>query len=132
MSISVATKRRRRSNDIRQANQSRPVATEHPRGLAGVGVGGVAGIVGLVEREGSRSSIPHVSALDGLRGVAVAGVLVFHGGHLLGGYLGVDLFFTLSGFLITTLLLTEATHTGSIRLGGLLARRAPRILPPRA
>ncbi len=73
--------------------------------------------------------IRHVAALDGLRGVAVAGVLLFHGGHLTGGYLGVDLFFVLSGFLITSLLLAEGGETGGIRLGGFWARRARRLLP---
>jgi len=70
-----------------------------------------------------------VPALDGLRGVAVAGVLLFHGGHLAGGYLGVDLFFVLSGFLITTLLLVEAHDRAGIGLGGFWARRARRLLP---
>jgi peptidoglycan/LPS O-acetylase OafA/YrhL len=61
--------------------------------------------------------------------MAVAGVLLFHGGHLTGGYLGVDLFFTLSGFLITSLLLAESSRTGSVGLGGFWARRARRLLP---
>src|SRR6476619_6289612 len=74
-------------------------------------------------------SIPHITALDGARGAAVAAVLLFHGGHLTGGYLGVDLFFTLSGFLITSLLLTESARTGSVGLGGFWARRARRLLP---
>jgi peptidoglycan/LPS O-acetylase OafA/YrhL len=68
-------------------------------------------------------------ALDGLRGFAVAGVLLFHGDHLIGGYLGVDLFFVLSGFLITSLLLTESDANGSVGLGGFWARRARRLLP---
>ena len=73
--------------------------------------------------------IRHVAALDGLRGLAVAGVLLFHGGHLVGGYLGVDLFFVLSGFLITSLLLRESGRTGGVALGGFWARRARRLLP---
>ncbi len=76
-----------------------------------------------------RVRIPYVAALDGVRGVAVAGVLLFHGGHLTGGYLGVDLFFVLSGFLITSLLLAESEQTGEIALRGFWSRRARRLLP---
>ncbi|HEY7438315.1 MAG TPA: acyltransferase family protein [Acidimicrobiia bacterium] len=76
-----------------------------------------------------RVDLPHIAALDGLRGVAVAGVLLFHSGHLTGGYLGVDLFFVLSGFLITSLLLAEGKQTGSVGLGGFWSRRARRLLP---
>ena len=82
-----------------------------------------------MEGAGRKAAIPHISALDGARGIAVAGVLVFHSGHLLGGYLGVDFFFTLSGFLITSLLIAETNHTGSVGLGGFWARRARRLLP---
>src|SRR5437899_12532068 len=81
---------------------------------------------------GSRITVAglrHVPALDGRRGLAIAGVLVFHGGLLVGGYLGVDLFFVLSGFLITSLLLSESTSTGSIGLGHFWSRRARRLLP---
>ena len=77
-----------------------------------------------VEREGRAGSIAHISALDGARGLAVAGVLLFHGGHLLGGYLGVDFFFTLSGFLITSLLLAESQPDRQRRARRLLG--APR------
>src|SRR4029077_10864232 len=73
--------------------------------------------------------IAHISALDGARGLAVAGVLLFHGGHLRGGYLGVDFFFTLSGFLITSLLLAESGRKGRVSLAGFWARRARRLLP---
>jgi peptidoglycan/LPS O-acetylase OafA/YrhL len=71
----------------------------------------------------------HVPALDGLRGVAVAGVLAFHAGHLRGGYLGVDLFFVLSGFLITSLLLAEWDSAGRIDLLAFWGRRFRRLLP---
>jgi peptidoglycan/LPS O-acetylase OafA/YrhL len=78
-----------------------------------------------------RAGLPHVRALDGVRGGAVAAVLVFHGGIALlpGGFLGVDAFFVLSGFLITTLLLTEQARTGRIDLPAFWARRARRLLP---
>ncbi len=70
-------------------------------------------------------------ALDGLRGLAVAGVLLFHAGFgwAGGGFLGVSIFFTLSGFLITSLLLQERDKTGRIALGHFWSRRARRILP---
>src|SRR5262249_14373089 len=68
----------------------------------------------------------HQPALDGLRGAAVAGVLLFHGGHLTGGFLGVDAFFVLSGFLITSLLLVETGANGRIALGAFWGRRARR------
>src|SRR4051794_19801814 len=71
----------------------------------------------------------HVPALDGLRGAAVARVLLFHANLLVGGYLGVDLFFGLSGFLITSLLLAERRETGGIDLKRFWARRARRLLP---
>jgi peptidoglycan/LPS O-acetylase OafA/YrhL len=74
--------------------------------------------------------LPHLPALDGLRGVAVIAVLLYHGSRALpGGALGVDLFFVLSGFLITTLLLRERAQRGRIDLAAFWARRARRLLP---
>jgi peptidoglycan/LPS O-acetylase OafA/YrhL len=69
--------------------------------------------------------------LDGVRAVAVALVLVSHGGipGLQGGFIGVDVFFVLSGFLITSLLLDELDFTGRIDLPGFWRRRAKRLLP---
>ncbi|MGK2948804.1 MAG: acyltransferase family protein [Acidimicrobiales bacterium] len=71
----------------------------------------------------------HIPALDGLRGVAVVAVLLFHAGYLRGGYLGVDAFFVLSGFLITSLLLDEVRRSGRVDLRAFWGRRARRLLP---
>ena len=76
-----------------------------------------------------------VPELDGLRALAVLPVIAFHFSYLKlvdGGYLGVDLFFVLSGFLITSLLLSEEARTGTVSLKDFYARRALRILPPLA
>src|SRR4051794_6026981 len=72
----------------------------------------------------------YLPALDGLRGVAVALVVSFHfWAFPSGGWLGVELFFVLSGFLITTLLLEEHDSLGTIRLLAFYTRRARRLLP---
>ncbi|MCE9623130.1 MAG: acyltransferase [Actinomycetia bacterium] len=73
--------------------------------------------------------LPYLPALDGLRGVAVAVVVAFHAHWLTGGYLGVDLFFVLSGFLITRLLLNEYADSARIDLAKFWKRRARRLLP---
>ncbi|MFG3280581.1 acyltransferase family protein [Streptomyces sp. NPDC048111] len=72
----------------------------------------------------------HIAALDGLRGFAVAAVLLFHAGHLSGGFLGVDLFFVLSGYLITGLLLgAAASGGGTVALISFWVRRGRRLFP---
>jgi peptidoglycan/LPS O-acetylase OafA/YrhL len=73
----------------------------------------------------------HRPALDGLRGIAIALVLAYHswGSAFPGGNIGVDLFFVLSGFLITVLLLEEHGDHGRIDLRAFYARRARRLLP---
>jgi peptidoglycan/LPS O-acetylase OafA/YrhL len=77
---------------------------------------------------GGSAGIP---ALDGIRALAVALVLADHGGipGVPGGFIGVDVFFVLSGFLITSLLLDELGRTGAIDLPGFWVRRARRLLP---
>jgi peptidoglycan/LPS O-acetylase OafA/YrhL len=70
-------------------------------------------------------------ALDGIRGLAVLSIMMFHSGAtwFAGGGIGVDVFFVLSGFLITGLLLDERRGTGRIRLRSFYARRVLRLLP---
>jgi peptidoglycan/LPS O-acetylase OafA/YrhL len=78
-----------------------------------------------------RFAMPHAPALDGLRGLAVAAVVLYHAGlsWATGGFLGVELFFVLSGFLITSLLLAEWRQTGRIAVGAFWSGRARRLLP---
>jgi peptidoglycan/LPS O-acetylase OafA/YrhL/lysophospholipase L1-like esterase len=83
---------------------------------------------GLAERRGR---LPHLAGLDGLRAIAVAAVLFYHAGvgFMPGGFLGVEVFFVISGYLITGLLLSEWGHRASISLTTFWFRRARRLLP---
>ena len=75
---------------------------------------------------------PRYAGLDGMRAIAVSLVVIYHlfpPALFPGGFIGVDVFFVISGFLITTLLLREHTATGRIRLGAFWIRRARRLLP---
>ncbi len=76
-------------------------------------------------------SLPHYAGLDGLRALAVVAVLLYHGGVSWsgGGFLGVEMFFVLSGFLITSLLVAEWGRAGRIALRAFWSRRARRLLP---
>lgn len=72
----------------------------------------------------------YIPALDGIRAIAITLVVAFHAtGWPYGGPYGVDIFFVLSGFLITTLLLEQRTRDGHISLGRFYARRARRLFP---
>ena len=78
-----------------------------------------------------RPGIPFLPGLEGLRGAALVGVLLFHGGFTWakGGFLGVSTFFTLSGFLITLLLVWEFSSNGRIDLKQFWMRRYRRLMP---
>lgn len=76
--------------------------------------------------------MPYLAGLDGLRALTLGAVLAFSGGvsQIRGGFLGISTAFTLSGFLLTTLLLSEWSQRSSISLRDLWDRRAARLVPP--
>ena len=77
------------------------------------------------------SQLPYLPGLDGLRAVAVIAVMIYHANStwLAGGYLGVEVFFVISGYLITLLLIAEHERTGTIDLKNFWLRRFRRLLP---
>ena len=78
-----------------------------------------------------RRSLTYLPALDGLRGVSVLAVLLYHGdvSWMPGGFLGVEIFFVISGYLITSLLIGEHRRSGGVDLKNFWVRRARRLLP---
>lgn len=85
-------------------------------------------LTGQAKRRATR--LPYLPGLDGLRAIAVIAVLLYHADlPPRGGFLGVDSFFVLSGFLITALLLAEWRQHGEISLTRFWLRRARRLLP---
>ena len=105
---------------------------QHERGPA---IPGAAGLLEPLEaqRGGGRSpkAAAYHAGLDGIRALAIAAVLLYHGGVSWagGGFLGVETFFVLSGFLITSLLVTEWRRHSTIALRAFWCRRARRLLP---
>ena len=79
----------------------------------------------------ARPTLSYQPALDGIRALAVLAVMLYHGeaAGVPGGFLGVDVFFVLSGFLITTLLLGELRSTGRLELARFWGRRVRRLFP---
>jgi peptidoglycan/LPS O-acetylase OafA/YrhL len=77
------------------------------------------------------SRVSYLPGLDGMRALAVIAVMVYHANAdwLPGGYLGVEIFFVISGYLITLLLIAERERSGKVSLGNFWLRRARRLLP---
>ncbi|MFM7126921.1 MAG: acyltransferase family protein, partial [Actinomycetota bacterium] len=77
------------------------------------------------------SRVPYLPGLDGLRALAVLAVIVYHANSswLPGGFLGVEVFFVISGYLITLLLVAEHERNGAVDLLDFWKRRARRLLP---
>ncbi|NBS00273.1 MAG: acyltransferase, partial [Actinobacteria bacterium] len=75
--------------------------------------------------------LSYIPSLDGIRALSVIAVIIYHANKLWlpGGFLGVEVFFVISGYLITLLLLAESEQSGSISLGQFWMRRFRRLLP---
>ena len=87
----------------------------------------------MMQDDSGAQRLPYMPGVDGLRALAVLAVFVYHfqngGGWLPGGFLGVDVFFVISGYLITSLLLSEFRREGRVDLVRFWLRRARRLLP---
>jgi peptidoglycan/LPS O-acetylase OafA/YrhL len=83
------------------------------------------------KRSQNLSRVPYLPGLDGMRAIAVVAVMIYHANSswLPGGYLGVEVFFVISGYLITLLLISEHEKSGRVALGQFWLRRARRLLP---
>jgi peptidoglycan/LPS O-acetylase OafA/YrhL len=91
----------------------------------------VSGTLTRQRRAVRAPALPHLVGLDGVRAIAVIAVVLYHAdvAWMPGGFLGVDVFFVLSGFLITSLLLVELDRTGRLDFRQFYLRRARRLLP---
>lgn len=85
----------------------------------------------ILDRGRSQGEMGYLPGLDGLRAIAIIGVLLYHAGvdPFPGGFLGVDVFFVLSGFLITSLILEQFQRSGTIDFKKFYLGRARRLLP---
>ena len=87
----------------------------------------------VAERQpaGHRPQLSYVAGLDGIRAISIIGIMANHSGlgWAAGGFISVNVFFVLSGYLITALLVKEWLRSGTIRLKQFWARRARRLLP---
>ena len=85
-----------------------------------------------MSEERETRGIQYIAAIDGLRAIAVIAVMLYHLGFtwIPGGFLGVDLFFVISGYVITRLLLDSIQRSGGLDLRGFYAGRIRRLIPP--
>ncbi len=93
--------------------------------------GGIATLAPPRPAPAQISRVPYLPGLDGMRALAVAAVMVFHANHdwLPAGFLGVEVFFVISGYLITLLLIAEHERAGTVSLAAFWGRRLRRLLP---
>lgn len=126
-----ATGTRSSQNAYRAAPENAPRVNSSQRARAAQGAAPQAKRHRAVAAEAPKKKSRYIPALDGLRALAVLGVIAYHMGMVWmpGGLLGVTVFFVLSGYLITSLLLIEWDNTGTINLPQFWLRRVKRLFP---